>query len=213
MKGFSSKWCSRIEQVVTKRSVGIKVNNEIGHNFQTKKGVRQGDPLSPILFNLIVDMLAILISRSKELGHVPGVVRHLVDDSLSILQYADDTIIFLENDQQGAKNMKPLLCAFEQLSDLKINFHKSELFCYGAAKDHEEEYMQIFGCRMGSFPFRYLGIPMNHRELRNLDWKEVEERFEKKLSNWKGKLLSSGGRLILINSVLSSLSIFMLSFF
>jgi hypothetical protein len=42
MKGFSSKWCSWIEQVVTKGSVGIKVNNGIGHNFQTKKGVRQG---------------------------------------------------------------------------------------------------------------------------------------------------------------------------
>jgi hypothetical protein len=66
---------------------------------------------------------------------------------------------------------------------------------------------------MGSFLFRYLGIPMHHRKLRNLDWKEVEERFEKKLSNWKGKLLSSGGRLVLINSILSSLSIFMLSFF
>jgi hypothetical protein len=66
---------------------------------------------------------------------------------------------------------------------------------------------------MGSFPFRYLGIPMHHRKLKNLDWKEVEERFEKKLSNWKGKLLSAGGRLVLINSILSSLSIFMLSFF
>jgi hypothetical protein len=66
---------------------------------------------------------------------------------------------------------------------------------------------------MGSFLFRYLGIPMHHRKLRNLDWKEVEERFEKKLSNWKGKLLSAGGRLVLINSILSSLSIFMLSFF
>jgi hypothetical protein len=87
--------------------------------------------------------------------------------------------------------MKLLLCAFEQLSGLKINFHKSELFCYGAAKDHEEEYRQIFGCGVGSFPFRYLGIPMHHRKLRNLDWKEVEERFEKTLSNWKGKLLST----------------------
>jgi hypothetical protein len=106
-----------------------------------------------------------------------------VDHGLSILQYADDTIIFLENDQQRAKNMKLLLCAFEQLSGLKINFQKSELFCYGAAKDHKEEYTQIFGCGMDSFPLRYLGIPMHHRKLRNLDWKEVEERFEKKLSN------------------------------
>jgi hypothetical protein len=63
-----------------------------------------------------------------------------VDDSLSILQYVDDTIFFRENDQQGANNMKLLLCAFEQPSSLKINFHKSELFCFGAAKDHEEEY-------------------------------------------------------------------------
>jgi hypothetical protein len=42
MKGFSSKGCLWIEQVVTKGTVGIKVNNHIGHNFQTKKGVRQG---------------------------------------------------------------------------------------------------------------------------------------------------------------------------
>ena len=61
------------------------------------------------------------------------VVPHLVDDELSILQYADDTIIFMENDLEQAKNMKRLLCAFEQLSGLKINFHNSELFCYGAA--------------------------------------------------------------------------------
>ena len=57
-------------------------------------------------------------------------VPHLVDEGLSVLQYADDTVIFMDNDLEWAKNMKLLLCAFEQLSGLKINFHKSELFCY-----------------------------------------------------------------------------------
>jgi hypothetical protein len=66
---------------------------------------------------------------------------------------------------------------------------------------------------MGTIPFRYLGILMHHRKLRNLAWKEVEERFKKKLSGWKGKLLSIGGRLVLINSILSNLSMFMPSFF
>jgi hypothetical protein len=66
---------------------------------------------------------------------------------------------------------------------------------------------------MGNLSFRYLGIPMHHRKLRNSDWKEVEERFQKRLSGWKGKMLSVGGRLVLINSVLSNLSMFMLSFF
>jgi hypothetical protein len=50
--------------------VGIKVNDDIGHYFRVHKGLRQGDPLSSILFNLIVDMLAILISRAKVDGQV-----------------------------------------------------------------------------------------------------------------------------------------------
>jgi hypothetical protein len=54
---------------------------------------------------------------------------------------------------------------------------------------------------------------MHYRKLSNRDWKQVEERFEKKLSSWKGKLLSLGGRLVLINSVLSSLPMLMMSFF
>jgi hypothetical protein len=116
-------------------------------------------------------------------------------------------------DLERAKNMKLLFCAFEQLSGLKINFHKSELFYYEAAKVNQLEYTQIFGCNVGSFPFRYLGIPIHHRKLLNKDWKYVEERFQKRLNFWRGKMLSVGGRLVLINSVLSSLPMFMLSFF
>ena len=58
----------------------------------------------------------------------------------------------MENDIEEAKNMKLMLCAFEQLSGLKINFHKSELFCYGVAKELEAKYSQIFGCDMGPSP-------------------------------------------------------------
>jgi hypothetical protein len=59
----------------------------------------------------------------------------LVDDGLSILQYADDTILFMEHNLEKANNMKLLLSAFEQLSGLKINFHKREIFCFGQAKN------------------------------------------------------------------------------
>jgi hypothetical protein len=77
----------------------------------------------------------------------------------------------------------------------------------------QEEYSNIFGCLCGSYPFKYLGIPMHHKKLSNNDWKIIEQRIEKKLSSWKGKHLSVGGRLVLINSVLTSLVMFMLSFF
>jgi hypothetical protein len=70
-------------------------------------------------------MLAILISRAKEDGQVDGLIPHLVDGGVSILQYANDTIIFMQHDSEKVLNMKLVLCIFEQLSGLKINFHKS----------------------------------------------------------------------------------------
>ena len=72
--------------------MGIKMNDQVGSYFQTKKGLRQGDSLSLILFNIVADMLAIFVSRAKEHGQVKGVVPNLIDGGLSILQYVDDTL-------------------------------------------------------------------------------------------------------------------------
>ena len=158
-------------------------------------------------------MLKILISRANLDGQFDGIVSHLVDGGLSILQYADDTILFMDHDLDKARNLKLLLYAFEQASGLKINFHKSEVFCFGNAQEHLGHYTELFGCNAGNFPINYLGIPVHYKKLRNSDWKKVEERLEKRLSSWKGKHLSIGGRLTLINSVLSSLPMYMMSFF
>jgi hypothetical protein len=80
-----------------------------------------------MLFNIDVDMLTILITRAKIDGQIEGVIPHLVDGGLLILQYADDAILFMEHDLEKAQNLKLNFAAFEQLSGLKINFHKSEL--------------------------------------------------------------------------------------
>jgi hypothetical protein len=166
-----------------------------------------------MLFNIVADMLAILIERAKRDGQIEGVVPHLVDGGLSILQYADDTILFMEHDLQKARNLKLILSAFELMSGLKINFHKSELFCFGDAQDEANQYADLFGCGLGSFPISYLGIPIHHRRLTLAEWKIVEERLQKRLSSWKGNLLSLGGRLVLINAVLTNLVLYMISFF
>ena len=86
----------------------------------------------------------------------------------------------MDHDIEQAKNMKLFLCTFEQLSGLKINFHKSEIFCFVQAKECEYQYSQLFGCKVGSYPFQYLGIPMHFRKLNNKDWRIIEERIEKK---------------------------------
>jgi hypothetical protein len=75
--------------------------------------------------------------RTKEDGQVGGLTPHLVKGAVSILQYADDTILFFEHDLQKAVNMKLILCFFENFLGLKINFCKIEIYCFGKAKEHE----------------------------------------------------------------------------
>jgi hypothetical protein len=85
MKGFSHKWIEWIKSFISSGSVAININDEVGPYFQTKKCLRQGDPLLPILFNIVADMLTLFIKRAKAEGLLSGVVPHLVDDGLSIL--------------------------------------------------------------------------------------------------------------------------------
>jgi hypothetical protein len=75
-------------------SVDIKINDDVGRYFQTLKSLQQGDPLSPMIFNIVADMLAITIEHAKVDVLIKGVVPHLVDGGPFILQYVDDTILF-----------------------------------------------------------------------------------------------------------------------
>lgn len=113
-------------------------------------------------------MLGILIKRAKVAGQVEGLVPNLVEDGLTILQYMDATLLFLEHDSEKAKNMKLLLLAFDQVSGLKINYHK--MSCFALARLSKWKNNIIF-CLVvkGGYPFTYLGIPMHHRKLSNSD--------------------------------------------
>jgi hypothetical protein len=192
--------------------VAIRVNNEIGPYFPTFAGVRQGDPLSPLLFDVVGDGLALLMKKGQEEGLVKGLVPHLVDGGISILQYANDTILLLEDDLKNARNVKYILCLFEQISGLKINFHKSEFFCLGEAKERAQRYSEMFTCPTAELPMKYLGMPVDEMKLVVSQWVPVEEKFAKKISGWKGNLLSIGDRVTLVNSCLTSICLYMLSF-
>lgn len=111
--GFCDKWLEWMKGVVTRGTVSVKLNNQIGPHFVSRKGVRQGDPLSLILFNFAADCLTKIIHAAQASGTIIGLDSNLIPKGVAILQYADDTIICLENKIEIARNTKLLLYLYE----------------------------------------------------------------------------------------------------
>jgi retron-type reverse transcriptase len=106
-----------------------KHNETDGNFFNTYKGLRQGDPVSPIMFNLVSDALDTMFENAKLTEQIRGLVPNLVG-GITHLQYADDTIIFLNYDDKSILNTKFHLYYFEGMSGMKINYDKSEFLSW-----------------------------------------------------------------------------------
>jgi hypothetical protein len=103
------------------------------------------------------------------------------------------------------------MVCFEKLSGVRINYHKSNLTPINLEEDDCNEYAQIFCCKLGSFPFKYLGVPLHHDKLRREDIQPIVDKITKRISGWKEKLLSYGARLTLLRACLSSIPIYLMS--
>ena len=104
--------------------------------------------------------------------------------------------------------MKIILLCFELFSGLSVNCGNSCLYSIGVEKEISERYVGFFGCKKGTIPFKYLGLLIGSDPRRLKVWEPVIERINNRLSEWKRTTLSFGGRVILINSVLSFLPIY-----
>jgi len=131
-----------------------------------------------------------------------------------VLQYADDTIIYLKHDIQGARNLKLLLYMYELMAGLKINFMKSEILTINDEENWAAVYAEIFNCQIGFFPIKYLGVPVSPSRLHISDWSPLIDKSSKKLDVWKGGNMSIAGRTTLIeglnNSPVYHMSIYLL---
>jgi len=132
---------------------------------------------------------------------------------VSHLQFADDTLILGEKSWANIRAMRVVLLLFQALSGLKVNFSKSLLVGTNVAPSWLNEAAMVLNCKVGVIPFMYLGLPIGGNARRLSFWEPLLKRFKSRLSGWKMKHLSLGGRLVLLKFVLSSLPVYALSFF
>ncbi|KAE8774403.1 ABC transporter G family member 37 [Hordeum vulgare] len=111
---------------------------------------------------MVADSLATILDKAKEAAHIRRVVPHLVGGGgLSLLQYADDTIIMVEGSEGDIANLKFLLLCFQQMCGLKINFDKSEVMILGYPPKESQIIVDRLNCQLGSFPTSYVGVTIS----------------------------------------------------
>ncbi|GKV31782.1 hypothetical protein SLEP1_g40447 [Rubroshorea leprosula] len=211
--GFNATWRKWIQECLKSSSISILINGSPTKQFPVYKGIRQGDPLSPFLFLIVAEGLNGLVSSAVEKGWYKGVPIGSGGTMVTHLQFADDTLFFGEATEDNIWVIKCIMRTFELASGLKINFRKSELMGVGVDKSWSGKMAYRLYCKEGELLVKYLGIPIGGSQRRVAMWQPLVESVKRKLATWKGRQLSMGGRITLINSVLSSLPVFLMSVF
>ncbi|KAL9983202.1 hypothetical protein ACROYT_G005340 [Oculina patagonica] len=172
------------------------INNGMSSEyFNLTRGVRQGDPLSPYLFLLAVESLAIAVRENEE---IKGIA--IERQETKLLQYADDTTAVL-SDIESAQKLFQLLDKFRKLSGLKVNSSKTEGLWLGSLKGNE---MKPLGIKWPQDPIKALGIFFTYdKKLLYLkNFSEKLDKIKKLINIWSSRGLSLYGKVTIIKTLL-----------
>ncbi|GJS04550.1 RNA-directed DNA polymerase, eukaryota [Tanacetum coccineum] len=199
--GFGIKWRGWIQNCLNSSKGSILVNGSPTEEFQFYKGLKQGDPLSPFLFILVMESLHISFQRVVDVGMFTGIK---LSSSLNIshLFYADDAIFLGQWNDSNIDTLVHVMECFYRVSGLRINLCKSKIMGIHVDADRIKSAASKLGCLVLNTPFLYLGTKVGENRVHA--WKEVMVKIKSRLSNWKLKTLSIGGRFTLLKSVLVS---------
>lgn len=181
--GFPPKWQVVIKEAVLQGTSQVIVNSLLGKKITLKRGVRQGDPLSPFLFIISMDFITRWFTKLIN----NGAIRLLYHGMKPCLLYADDALFFVKLETQQLQMLAIAFAAFKNISGLQVNLHKSELLLAHDSDTNGPLLAQMMGCRLGSFPFTYLGLPLSYKSLNQQAYLPLIQRFQKRLAGWSAK--------------------------
>ena len=212
-KGFSSKWRIWMRGCLSSVSYAILVNGNAKGWVKASRGLRQGDPLSLFLFTIVADVLSRMLLKAKERSVLEGfkVDRNRV--RVTHLQFADDTIFFANSCVEELLTLKSLLLVFGQISGLKVNLDKSNLFGINLDQNHLSRLALLLECKASDWPILYLGLPLGGNSTACGFCDPVIERISRRLDGWQKAYFSFGGRITLNHSCLSHIPNYFLSLF
>ncbi|XP_071714513.1 uncharacterized protein [Rutidosis leptorrhynchoides] len=211
--GFHRVMVRWIMKCVTSVSFSLNINGELHGYFKGNRGLRQGDPMSPYLFTLVMEVLSMLLVRNARDCNDFRYHPKCEDQEIINLCFADDLFMFSHADLYSIDVISRALDEFKACLGLVPSMPKSIAYFSNVSNALKSHILAMLPFEEGSLPVKYLGVPLVSTQLHYRDCKELVDVVSSRINNWKNKFLSFAGRLQLINSVLSSTQIYWQSVF
>jgi len=175
---FCQKWIRWIKECMESSSVSVLVNGTPTKEFVPTRGLKQGDPMAPFLFLIVVEGLAGLVRQVVKKGLYCGVQVGTQGTKEGLLQFADDTLFMFYATTRSAYVIKAILRYFELVSGLKVNFCKTRIGGLGLDAIHLNNLSSILNCKHMKIPFLYLGLLIGGTQGRNIFGKQLSAKSE-----------------------------------
>ena len=201
-KGFGEAWIRWVAILLQTASTKVVVNGCPGQSFIHACGLRQGDPVSPLLFIIAMEALTVMFRKGAEEGVVSNLTGISPTQRLSI--YADDVALFIKPTEMDLIFLKQALASFGHASGLEVNYSKSKAILIRGTEDDQHRVVAHLQCDFGQFPCKYPGIPLAIHQLSRADWQPLVDQVRSFFPSWQRGLIQRPGRLVLIKSVVAA---------
>jgi hypothetical protein len=204
--GFSQRWRDLICLILSTSSTQILVNGEPGDTIFHHRGLRQGDPLSPMLFILVMDVLNSMVNFATSTALLQPLAVQQARHKVSF--YADDAVIFLRPYNLDLITIRHILDLFGHASGLRTNLAKSSVSPIHCTDEDLTLTANILSCSIKTFPCTYLGLPLSIGKPTKEVLLPLVDKVADYLPGWKASLLNKAGRLVLVKVVLTAVPIY-----
>ncbi|KAE8806724.1 hypothetical protein D1007_17083 [Hordeum vulgare] len=199
-KGLGAGWNNWIAILLRTTTTKVIVNGVPSKSFGHACGLPQGDPISPPLFVIAMDVLSALVNKALELG-VPSNFSGITDMQ-RISVYADDVALFIKPSTQDLNLVKATLDAW-----LWVNYEKSSTIMIRGEPEDQMRVSALLHCDLAEFPCKYLGPPLATKNLTRVGWQPLLDQVRNCVPAWQRGLIQRPGRLILGQSIISAIPI------
>nr|XP_016491587.1 PREDICTED: uncharacterized protein LOC107811215 [Nicotiana tabacum] len=205
--GLPEKYVKWVMACISIRSYLIIVNGKRIKPFEAKRGLRQGDSLSPLLFVIAMKYLCRLL---KQLGSNKNFRFHPRCAKMNLIQlgFADDLLLFCKDEKKSVVEIHNQFQRFSKASGLVANTSKSSIYFGGVDNRVQQMILEILGYTKGDLPFRYLGVLLSTKRISTIQCEPLIDKMLSRVQSWTIKFLSYAGRAALIKSVLGTIQNF-----